>query len=168
MDFRDVLLDLFGRVDEHVADVLEGLDEATLNRPPAPNANHIGWLVWHLTRVQDSHIAELIEADELWTTGPWAPRIGLAPDPDNTGYGHTPEEVAAVHPDGPDVLAEYYAAVAERTRSYLAALAEADLGRIVDERWDPPVTLAVRLISVADDDIQHAGQAAYVKGLLGR
>ncbi len=43
-----------------------------------------------------------------------------------------------------------------------------DLDRVVDRRWDPPVTLGVRLVSVADDCLQHAGQAAYLRGLLGR
>jgi hypothetical protein len=37
---------------------------------------------------------------------------------------------------------------------------------VVDERWDPPVTLGVRLISVLSDDLQHAGQAGYLRGLL--
>ena len=49
----------------------------------------------------------------------------------------------------------------------LEGLSPADLDRIVDRRWDPPVTLGVRLVSIADDCLQHAGQAAYVRGLLG-
>ena len=51
---------------------------------------------------------------------------------------------------------------------YAQRLTDADLGRIVDERWDPPVTLGVRLISVISDGLQHAGQAAYVRGLAER
>jgi hypothetical protein len=58
--------------------------------------------------------------------------------------------------------------VRERTSAYLATLTPGDLDRVVDERWDPPVTLGVRLISIADDEIQHAGQAAYARGLLER
>ena len=49
----------------------------------------------------------------------------------------------------------------------LTSLSADDLDRVVDRRWDPPVTLGVRLVSVADDGLQHAGQAAYVRGLLG-
>jgi hypothetical protein len=48
----------------------------------------------------------------------------------------------------------------------LAALVPADLDRVVDRRWDPPVTLGVRLVSIADDSLQHVGQAAYLRGLL--
>ena len=54
----------------------------------------------------------------------------------------------------------------EQTLQYLDGIGEADLDRIVDRRWDPPVTLGVRLVSVADDDIQHAGQAAFVRGVV--
>ena len=54
-----------------------------------------------------------------------------------------------------------------RTRSsYVQGLGEADLDRVVDLNWDPPVTLGVRLVSVINDDLQHGGQAAYVRGML--
>jgi hypothetical protein len=163
----EVLTDLYSRIGENVHETVSGLRPEQLVWAPAPGANTIGWLVWHLTRVQDGHIAELIDGEpELWTTGPWAPRFGLEPDPANTGYGHRPEDVATVRPEGPDVLTGYYDAVWARTREFLGTLTPADLHRIVDERWDPPVTMLVRLVSIADDDIQHAGQAAYLRGLL--
>ncbi len=65
-----------------------------------------------------------------------------------------------------DLLADYLGAVHGRTVEYVAGLTEADLDSVVDERWDPPVTLGVRLVSVVGDDLQHLGQAAYVRGLL--
>ena len=104
----------------------------------------------------------------MWTDGPWAARFGLEPDPDNSGYGHDADDVLTVRPDSADALRDYYRAVRERTAAYLATLTPDDLDRIVDRRWDPPVTLGVRLISIADDEIQHAGQAGYVRGLLDR
>ena len=168
MDVRDVLGDLFGRVEEHVHEAVDGLAPELLVTAPGAGANTIGWLVWHLTRVQDHHVAELLGEDQVWTIGPWAPRFGLEPDPHNTGYGHGRRDVAAVRPDGADVLVGYYEAVAAVTGGLLATVTPADLDRVVDRRWDPPVTLGVRLVSVADDDIQHAGQAAYVRGLLER
>ncbi len=166
MDVHELLIELFGRVTEHVADAVDGLDAAALSRPVVPGTNSVGWLVWHLTRVQDHHVAQLLDGEQEWVTGPWAHRFGLEPDPDNTGYGHTADEVAAVRPDSAGVLLEYYAAVASRTNTFLQGVAPSDLERVVDERWDPPVTLGVRLVSIADDDIQHAGQAAFARGLL--
>lgn len=166
MDHRDLLIEQFDRVASHVDGVVDGLDAEQLAWSPAPDANSIGWLVWHLTRVQDHHLAELLDADQVWETGDWAERFGVEPDATNTGYGHTPEQVARIRADGPETLRGYYAAVAERMGTFLTGLQAEDLDRIVDERWDPPVTLGVRLVSILDDDIQHAGQAKFVRGLL--
>jgi uncharacterized damage-inducible protein DinB len=168
MEINELLAELYGRIPDEIRGAVEGLDADTLATVPAPGANSIGWLVWHLTRVQDHHIAELLDEEQLWIVDRWAARFGLEPDPHDTGYGHSPAQVAAVRPDGPDALLGYYDAVAARTNDFLRGLTPADLDRVVDPRWDPPVTLGVRLISVADDDIQHAGQAAYVRGLLER
>jgi hypothetical protein len=166
--FKDLLLDLFSRVDEHVHEAVDGIDAGLLCLAPEPGSNPIAWLVWHLTRVQDSHLAEMTGDPQVWTSGDWPAHFGLPADPHNHGWGHTAEQVAAVRPDGPASLLGYHAAVSARTRAYVEKLTEADMARIVDDRWDPPVTLAVRMVSIADDDIQHAGQAAYVRGLLER
>ncbi|MGB2572123.1 mycothiol transferase [Micromonospora citrea] len=115
---------------------------------------------------QDHHVADLIGEDQIWVSGDWAGRFGLTADPDDTGYGHTPRQVAAVRPESAQALVDYHLAVAARTRTFLTALTPADLDRVVDEAWDPPVTLGVRLVSVVEDDLQHVGQAAYVRGLL--
>jgi Protein of unknown function (DUF664) len=166
MDTSALLLDLYGRTPPIVADAVDGLDRDQLAWAPAPGANSIAWLVWHLTRVQDHHVSELLDEEQIWSKGEWAARCGLAPDPHNTGYGHGPDQVAAVRPDGPGVLLGYLDEVEARTRRMLEGLSESELDRIVDKRWDPPVTLGVRLISIADDCLQHAGQAAYLRGLL--
>ena len=169
MNVNELLLDAFGRLPDLIRSAVEDLTPEQLHWTPGPGSNSIGWLVWHLTRVQDEHVAELLDAKQIWTSGDWAGRFGIASaDPDDTGYDHVPEQVDAVRPESPAALVEYYDAVAERTRTFVSGLDETDLDRIVDERWDPPVTLGVRLISVLDDDVQHAGQAGYVRGLLER
>jgi uncharacterized damage-inducible protein DinB len=168
MDVNGLLEDGLSRVHEHVHDVVDGLEVDALLTAPEPGANPIGWLVWHLTRVQDHHISELLERDQVWDDD-WSRRFGLATAlPNDVGYGHSPEEVAAVRPESGQALVDYYEAVEARTLELLATLTPEMLDEIVDRRWDPPVTMGVRLISVLDDDIQHAGQAAYVKGLLSR
>jgi len=167
MDTAPLLLELYGRIPPLAAGAVEGLDRDQLCRAPEPGANTIGWLVWHLARVQDHHVSELLETEQIWTGGDWARRCGLEPDPSNTGYGHSAEEVRAVQPESPDVLLAYLDAVDARTKTMLESLAPGDLDRVVDKRWDPPVTLGVRLVSIADDSLQHVGQAAYVRGLLG-
>jgi len=166
MDVADVYLELFGRIEPLARDAVEGASADDLTATVVPGTNPVGWLVWHLARVQDHHMAEILETDQLWSAGDWARRFGLDPDPNNMGYGHTPEQVAQVRPESADVLVEYLAAVSERTAAYLRSLSPSDLDRVVDRRWDPPVTLGVRLVSIADDSLQHAGQAAYLRGLL--
>lgn len=167
VDVASLLLDLYGRIPPLAQQALDGVALEQLTQPPSPGANTIAWLVWHLARVQDHHVAGILGTDQIWISGDWARRFGLEPDPSNTGYGHSAEEAAAVQPEGPEVLMEYLNAVGARTTTMLAGLVPADLDRIVDRNWDPPVTLGVRLASIADDSLQHAGQAAYVRGLLG-
>jgi len=164
----ELLEEVFGRIPDEIHIAIDGLSPDDLVAAPAPDANTIGWLVWHATRVQDEHVADLLGREQLWTTGPWPARFGLDGDPGNTGYGHNAADVATVRPESTQALIDYYEAVAARTAEFLALLSDADLDRVVDKRWNPPVTLGVRLVSIADDDIQHAGQAAYVRGLLGR
>lgn len=167
MDVSGLLLDLYGRIPPLADQAVEGLDPDRLTEPPSPGANTIAWLIWHVARVQDEHVAELLGEDQLWLSGDWAPRFGLTPDTSNTGYGHSVEEMAAVRPESAEVLLDYIHAASARTSSMLEQLSPEELDRVVDERWDPPVTLGVRLVSIADDSLQHVGQAGYVRGLLG-
>ncbi|HET7017336.1 MAG TPA: DUF664 domain-containing protein [Streptosporangiaceae bacterium] len=166
MKSSDLLIDGLGRVREVVHDVASGLTAAQLAYRQGPKANSIGWLIWHLTRVQDDHLADAGGYDQVWMKDGWAERFGLPSDYTATGWSHNPGQVSEIKPPSPDVLIDYHEAVHARSVSYVRTLTDADLDRIVDERWDPPVTLGVRLISVIDDDAQHAGQAAYLRGLI--
>jgi uncharacterized damage-inducible protein DinB len=166
MDAKDILIDALGRVPENVHAAVHDLTPEQLHWAPAEGANSIGWLIWHLTRVQDSHVAEVLGEEQVYLSGDWAPKFGLKSDPSDSGYGHSAEQVASVRPESAQALVDYYGAVHERTLGYLRGLTADDLDRVVDRAWDPPVTLGARLVSVVDDDAQHAGQAAYVRGLL--
>lgn len=167
MDAAATLLELYGRIPPLARHAVDGLRTDELVARVAPDANTVAWLVWHATRVQDHHLAELRNTEQVWASGDWSARVGLEPDPSNTGYGHSSAEVAAVRPAGAADLLDYADAVQAANAAFLESLADVDLDSIVDRRWDPPVTMGVRLISVADDSLQHLGQAAYVRGLLG-
>ncbi len=163
-----ILLDAFGRARELVPTVLEGLSVDDVTWRPDEGSNSIGWLIWHLARVQDDHVAGLLDTEQVWTADGWAKRFGLPYPDDAIGYGQTAEEVAAFGVDDPRVLHDYFSAVHASTVETLSDLPVEDLDRVVDASWDPPVTVAVRLVSVADDMAQHLGQAAYLRGLLER
>ncbi|MEW2168122.1 DUF664 domain-containing protein [Streptomyces sp. NPDC007084] len=163
---KDILIDAFGRIREEVHATVEGLPPEDLNARPGESANSISWLVWHLTRVQDDHVADAAGTEQVWLTDDWSKRFGLDLPRADTGYGHTAAKVARVRVESGDLLLGYYDAVHERTLAFIDGLAAKDLERVVDERWDPAVTLGVRLVSVLSDDLQHIGQAAYVRGLV--
>jgi hypothetical protein len=165
MNTAELLIDGFGRAREVALAVLEGLTMEQLSRRLQPDSNSIGWLVWHLSRIQDDHVADAAGLDQVWTSKGWADRFGLPFDDQATGYAHSSEEVAAVRVDR-DLLAGYFQDVHAQTISFVSTLRDDDLDRIVDDSWDPPVSLGVRLVSVISDDLQHAGQAAFIRGTL--
>ena len=160
-----LLDDGFTRIGEHVASVVDGLGADDLSHRIAPDANTIGWLVWHLLRVQDDHVADAAGTEQVWLSGGWADRFALPFDHDATGYGQSSDEVAAVRTTS-ELLAGYGEAVVGATRAWLRGLSDDDLDRVVDDAWDPPVTLGARLVSVTQDDLLHLGQAEYLRGLL--
>lgn len=166
MTVAEVLSDAFDRVQQLVGRTVSGLDEEQLAYRPNSQANSIGWLIWHLSRVQDDHLADAAGTDQVWTEQGWYDRFHLPFDRAATGYGQDSDAVAKVRVSA-ELLAGYQAAVHQRTTEFVSRLKEADLGRIVDENWDPPVTLGVRLVSVLSDTLQHVGQAAYLRGQLG-
>lgn len=165
MTLGDLLADTFGRIRGVVHDVSRGLTGDQLAFRPAGQANSIAWLVWHLTRIQDDHVSAVAGTEQAWIAQGWADRFGLPYLPTDTGYGHSSEQVAACRVPA-ELLTGYHDAVYRNSVSYVQGLAEPELDRIVDRAWSPPVTLGVRLVSVISDDLQHAGQAAYLHGLV--
>jgi hypothetical protein len=164
MDSAGVLLDAFGRIADEVHAVLDDIAPAQLSFQPGDSANTIAWLIWHLTRIQDDHVAAAAGTQQIWLSAGWADRFALPFPASATGYGQQAQDVIAVRAE-PSALRGYFDDVHLVTVGFVEALSEADLTRIVDERWDPPVSLGVRLVSVVADDLQHVGQAAYVRGL---
>jgi hypothetical protein len=164
MKTSELLLDAFGRIRETVEATLEGLDGGALAERPAGTGNSIAWLVWHLSRVEDAQVADVARLEQVWTSQGFKDRFGLPLADRDTGYGHSSEQVDAVQAE-PVLLLEYYDAVHRQTAGFLKTLRDDELDRVVDKRWDPPVTLGVRLVSTLADCLQHIGQAAYAKGL---
>lgn len=161
----DLLVDTLCRIREGAHGAVGELTEEQLAFRVDGRANPIGWLVWHLARVIDDHVADVAGTEQLWTAAGWRKRFALPFEPGDIGFGHTDEQVDATRVRAAD-LHGYLDAALDQAAGYVRGLSDADLDRVVDERWDPPVTLAVRLVSVLDDAIQHVGQAGLVRGLL--
>ena len=166
MKSNELLLDAFGRIRDIVEATLNGIDDAALIRRPGGNGNSIAWLIWHLSRGEDAQVAAAAGVPQVWTAQGFANRFGLPLPEQDTGYGHSSDKVDAVRAPR-ELLLEYYDAVHRQTVEVLNSLDDGDLDRVVDTRWDPPVTFGVRLVSILGDCLQHAGQAAYARGLKG-
>jgi hypothetical protein len=170
MTSADLIVDAFGRIRETVSDTIYGLTPAQLAYRVEVDANPIAWLVWHLTRVQDDHVAAAFGVPQVWLAGGWAARFGLHAGSMETGYGHNKLQVATITDAASlsGVLADYHEATYQQSVKLVSGITDADLDRVVDTSWRPPVTLGVRLVSVINDSMQHAGQAAYVRGIVLR
>jgi hypothetical protein len=168
MTSAELLVDAFSRIRDVVHDVVGALRPEQLAVRLDDDANSIAWLVWHLTRIQDDHVADAAQIEQIWTSRGWVGRFGSPFEPRATGYGHSADDVAALHVESGDLLIGYHDAVHEQTTQYVERLTDAELARVVDQSWDPPVSLGVRLVSVITDDLQHAGQAAFVRGVVVR
>lgn len=161
---RELLRDAFTRLIEHVDELTDGLTDEVSNYRPTPEANTIAWLLWHSARVQDLQLADIADVEEVWTRDGWVDRFGLDLPRRDTGYGHSAADVAKVRASA-DLLAGYYRAVHKFTCEYVATVTAAELARVVDTNWDPPVTASARIVSIIDDCAQHLGQAAYLRGI---
>jgi hypothetical protein len=167
VEWRELIVDGFERLPDLAEEALAGVIAADLDRPPGPGANPLGWTVWHLTRVQDGQIADLMGEADLWTRDGWHRKFGRPPDHDDSGYGHTASQVKAFRSPSAKVQLDYLRATTERTKAYLARLTPAALDRELDEPWyTPRPTVGVRLLSILADCHQHAGEASYIRGLL--
>ncbi len=163
----ELLTDGFERVRDGIHPAVNGLSREQLAFRPDAESNSIAWLAWHLTRIQDDHVAHLARTGQRWLDGGWAAEFALPLDPSDTGYGHDPDQVAVVRADARTLL-DYFEDVHRATSAYLVTLSEETLDEVIDTRWDPPVTVGIRLVSVITDDLMHVGQAAYVRGILHR
>ncbi|MFQ5801424.1 MAG: DinB family protein [Candidatus Methylomirabilales bacterium] len=167
MEWCELIVDGYDRLPDLVKEVLEGLRTVDLDWQPHRECNSLGWTAWHLTRVQDSQIADLMDEEQLWIRDGWHKKFKRPPDPDDTGYGHTPAEVRAFKSSSARVQLDYLRAVVKRTKQYLASLTPADLDRELNEPWYKPLpTMGIRIVSVLADCHQHAGEASYIRGLL--
>jgi Protein of unknown function (DUF664) len=163
----DVVVDAFERIRDAVYPATNGLSPEELVWRPDDESNSIAWLIWHLSRIQDDRVAALTGREQVWTSKGWAERFALPLPIADTGLGHSPEEVGKVIADSRSLLG-YFEDVHATTVSYVGSLDEDGLARVVDRDWDPPETVAIRLMGVISDDLQHVGQAAYARGIVTR
>jgi len=168
MEARELIADGLGRGRGIIRRALEGATPELMAYQPAEGANPIGWLGWHVVRVQDHHIAGLSGGTQAWLDEGWHERFGMAAESEDYGTGHSPEQMAGVGVPEARLLLDYDDAVWARTTAYLDTLTAEGLDRVLDEpRFQPLPTVGVRLVSLINHSAHHAGQIDYVSGLFG-
>lgn len=167
MEWQELLIDGYGRILEALEEALKGMTQDDLNQQPRSDCNSMGWLAWHLTRVQDYYLIEgLAKKEQLWVKDGWYAKFNLPPNPADTGVGYNSEDLAAFKSPDVETQLAYHRAVLERTKRYITSLSASDLDRELNEPWDQPPTIGRALTSILNDNLQHVGQIAYVRGLL--
>ncbi len=131
---------------------------------PGPQANPIGWILWHVTRVEDFWIQFFIQQKlELWEREGWHQKFNL-PTRDN-GFGHTPEQVAQFPALDLKELLANGDAVRQGTVEYLHTLSP-DQFESVPRQRRPEMTVGAVFLQITGEFYQHLGHIAYLKGLL--
>ena len=106
--------------------------------------------------------------EQLWIKDNWHTKFNRVPDPIDTGEGHGLEELAVFRSPDSHTLLEYHRAVLEHTKRYLInKLSETDLEREFENPTSPTIPkVNACLVGVLNDNLQHVGQVAYIRGLL--
>ena len=167
MKWQQLLVNIYQRMSREIEQILDGLTAEDLRKRPSPGANPIGWLIWHATRSMDRTIGDAILGEQLWISEGWHQKFSLPPDPLNTGYGHTDAQVDNLKIPDVQTLLDYHRAVMKVMLNYLEHLSEDDLDKEHPFSVEPGAERAFYLRILANvHDIQHIGQAGYVRGLI--
>ena len=164
MEFQQLLVMIFERVPQVLEKALDGLTQDDLDYLPKTDCNSIGWLTWHLIRVQDTAISRLMEKEQLWIADKWYSKFNRSADSTDRGVGHRSEEVSSFQSPDTNTFLNYYQAILKRTNEYISNLSTTELERETDIPRFP--TVGIYLASLTSEILQHLGQIAYLRGML--
>ena len=166
MTLNEFITDALEKENGFLLDALDGLTSDELAWQPAPDANSIGWILWHMVRVEDMWIHFFAQFQtELWETEGWHEKFGL-PTRDN-GFGHTAEQVNNFPSIDLAQFLEYRASVRASTLVYLNTLSPDDMETVPRERR-PEMSLGAMFRQIIGEMYQHVGHIAYLRGLQGK
>ena len=166
MTLNEFIVDALDKENGFLLEALDGLGPDELAWQPAADANSIGWILWHMVRVEDMWIQFFAQFQtELWETEGWHEKIGL-PTRDN-GFGHTAEQVNNFPGVDLGEFLRYRASVRQATLAYLDTLTPEDMERVPRERR-PEMSLGAMFRQIIGEMYQHVGHIAYLRGLQGK
>jgi hypothetical protein len=144
---------------------VKDLSREQLTWKPAPKANPIGFLFWHLMRTEDNMINNLQGLPSVWETGKWYEKLGLDVKAQGTGFTEPDVDKVAALPIA-DVIA-YAERVGQRTADYLKSIDERRLD-VAPNPARPNWTIGMMLRNfIVSHGWWHLGEIRYIKGLQG-
>ena len=164
-DFKDAIKSGLEEYLDGLKKAVDGLSPTELRWQPTLASNPISWIVWHMARVEDRWVNQVLRKDvELWIRDGWHERFGMSEEAH--GYGETENQVRAM-PDVAmsDTLA-YFDSVRQSTLAHLEQMTSADLAVIYSHPRRTGLTGAWILGHILVEEGQHLGQVAYIRGMI--
>ena len=163
MTLNEFIEDAFNTEREYLIDALGDLTSDELMWRAGPEANPIGWILWHMTRIEDMWFQFFIQRQtEIWERDGWNEKFGL-PTRDN-GFQHTLEQVADFPAYDLSEMMRYGEAVRSDTLAYLKTVSSEQMDDVPREAR-PEMSVGRIFRQVIGEIYQHQGHIAYLKGL---
>ena len=164
-------------IDDHRKRVFAVMRDLTLDEmywKPKPDTNPIGFLFWHISRVEDRLITSFVQGkQEIWISGEWYEKMNLSVE--GTGLGYSLDELDEFPKLDQSLLIEYFVLVRKSTIEYLDLMAERDLDLVLDRipfpEYKPSIqyfkgfTIARAFRQLIGELDQHLGQISYIRGM---
>lgn len=147
---------------------LQGLTPLDLAWRPAAQGNAIGFLAWHMARVEDMWVQRVFQGkQQLWQSDGWSGKLGMDAYARDNGYGFDEAKLAGFQPPHLDQLLAYMDAVRQNTLAFLDAWNPAGAPVQAVIPWDKSTTMPIEKFwaQILWELNQHGGQIAYVRGL---
>ena len=154
----------FTRSVNSIKQATTGLSDEQLYFQPIQDTNSIAWLAWHLSRRKDYYSSKLVGDEQVWVTEGWYQRFGMTAE--ETGLGHTPEQVTAFRP-APALLFGYVEAANNAAMDRISRLRPELLDREVELDANRGMRPAWQMFNpMISDCLQHLGQISYLRGVI--
>ncbi len=141
----------------------DDLTDEQLFYQPTADTNSIAWLIWHLSRWRDHVSAAVSGEPQVWVKDGWSTRFGLSEV--GTGLGDSLEQVAALRVER-ETLFGYLDAAHTETMKRVTQLTSAQFEQSVEYLPGTSRVAWQALAGICGDSYQHAGQIAYLRGLI--
>ena len=166
MTTKEILKNCFNRAQEVLDKAVGDLTREEIAYRAGPEANPIGFILWHIRRVEDRLINHTIrQSAQIWEEGDWHSKLGLPEDPKTTGFNFTKEQVDTFPVPELAELLSYQRMVRNATLSLIDGLDDSEFDRPFHHGHEGDTTLVFLIGNTIVHVSQHAGQIDFIKGL---